>query len=93
MPRPAWPRIKYVWSYAFMAALALFVLAMVAVTARPHPPAIEAAAWSPEWRCTHPVEGDPICVRDLPPAVKPGNPPAAGVVANSPARSAHEPGR
>jgi hypothetical protein len=72
MPRLPRPRIKYFWSYVFMAGLALFVLGMVAIMGRPHPPAVEAGAWNPEWHCSHPLEGDPICVRDLPPAAKPG---------------------
>jgi hypothetical protein len=68
----ALPRIRYFKAYAFMAGLAVLVLGMTMVLARPpRPQPTPTVGWNPQWRCANQPEGDPICVRDLPPAAKP----------------------
>jgi hypothetical protein len=71
MRTPPWPTIRYFKAYVAMAGLAILVLGMTMLMMRPRPAPAPAPGWRPEWRCNTPAEGDPICVRELPPAARP----------------------
>jgi hypothetical protein len=83
MRAPPWPKVRHLNAYVLMAGLAVLLIGVAVSMARPsRPQPVAATSWNPQWRCAGQAKGDPICVRDLPPAARP-----------DPARSPYEPGR